>query len=141
MCSAVILGLKETEERYYMLVKDSKRYQEASMNCRWRGGNLVMPKTSHTNQLMAEYISQAGLTRVYIGVEVQNRDSVSGATLTHTFSHTGIVGWIKLQVSKTDSSQAAGVPPVFVFRPVGAVTFTQTPPARRPFPPGVLRWS
>lgn len=88
MCSAVILGLKETEERYYMLVKDSKRYNEASMNCRWRGGNLVMPKTSHTNQLMADYISQAGLTRVYIGVEAQNKDSVSGATLTHTFLHT-----------------------------------------------------
>lgn len=87
MCSAVILGLKETEERYYLLVKESKRYQEASMNCRLRGGSLAMPKTSHANQLMAEYIRQTGLTRVYIGVQAQSRDSVS--VHTHTNARTG----------------------------------------------------
>lgn len=86
MCSAVILGLKETEETYYLLVKEPKRYQEASINCRLRGGNLAMPKTSHTNQLLAEYISQAGLTGVYIGVQAQIRDSVS--VFVHTHSHT-----------------------------------------------------
>lgn len=84
MCSAVILGLKETEEAYYLLVKEHKRYLEASMNCRLRGGNMAMPRTSHTNQLLAEYISHAGLKRVYIGVQAQSRDSVS----VHTHSHT-----------------------------------------------------
>ncbi|XP_033958750.1 collectin-10 isoform X2 [Pseudochaenichthys georgianus] len=56
----VILGLKETEERYYLLVKESKRFGEASMNCKLRGGTLAMPKTSETNQLMAEYDGTSG---------------------------------------------------------------------------------
>lgn len=84
MCSAVVFGLKETEERYYLLVKESKRYQEASVNCELRGGSLAMPKTSQANQLMAEYVSQAGLARVFIGVQAQSRDSVSVPTMTHT---------------------------------------------------------
>ncbi|XP_056300887.1 collectin-10 isoform X1 [Pseudoliparis swirei] len=71
----VILGLKETEERYYLLVKEPKRFREASMNCRLRGGTLAMPKTSNTNHLMADYISQAGLTRAYIGVLSQSKDT------------------------------------------------------------------
>uniref|UniRef100_A0A7N8Y2U2 C-type lectin domain-containing protein n=1 Tax=Mastacembelus armatus TaxID=205130 RepID=A0A7N8Y2U2_9TELE len=74
----VILGLKETEERYYLLVKEPKKFREASVNCKLRGGTLAMPKTSNTNQLMADYVSQAGLTRVYIGVQAQNTDKVSG---------------------------------------------------------------
>lgn len=86
MCSAVILGLKETEETYYLLVKEPKTYREASVNCRLRGGNMAMPKTSHINQLLAEYVRQAGLTRVYIGVQAQSRDSVSISS--HTHSHT-----------------------------------------------------
>ncbi|KAM8871029.1 collectin-10 isoform 2-T2 [Spinachia spinachia] len=72
---SVILGLKETEESYYLLVKESKRFQEASMNCKLRGGTLAMPKTSHTNHLMANYVIQAGLTRVYIGVLAQSKDT------------------------------------------------------------------
>uniref|UniRef100_A0A8C2X307 Collectin subfamily member 10 n=1 Tax=Cyclopterus lumpus TaxID=8103 RepID=A0A8C2X307_CYCLU len=73
----VILGLKETEERYYLLVKEPKRFREASMNCKLRGGTLAMPKTSNTNHLMADYVSQAGLTRAYIGVLAQSKDTVS----------------------------------------------------------------
>uniref|UniRef100_A0A3B5KAZ9 C-type lectin domain-containing protein n=2 Tax=Takifugu rubripes TaxID=31033 RepID=A0A3B5KAZ9_TAKRU len=76
----VIFGLKETEESYYLLVKESKRYQEASVNCGLRGGSLAMPKTNHTNQLMAEYVSQAGLARVFIGVQAQSRDSAEGSS-------------------------------------------------------------
>ncbi|XP_029307945.1 collectin-10 [Cottoperca gobio] len=71
----VILGLKETEERYYLLVKESKRFGEATMNCKLRGGTLAMPKTSNANRLMADYVSQAGLTRVYIGVQAQSKDT------------------------------------------------------------------
>ncbi|CAB1442655.1 unnamed protein product [Pleuronectes platessa] len=71
----VILGLKETEERYYLLVKEPKRFREASMNCKLRGGSLAMPKTTDTNRLMADYVSRAGLTRVYIGVQAQSKDT------------------------------------------------------------------
>lgn len=70
----VLLGLRETEERYYLLVKEPKRFKEASINCKLRGGTLAMPKTSNINGLMAEYISQAGLTGVYIGVQAQSMD-------------------------------------------------------------------
>lgn len=86
ICSAVILGLKETQETYYLLVRESKRYREASLSCRLRGGNLAMPRTRDTNQLLAEYVTQAGLTGVYIGVQAQSRDSVSVSE--HTHSHT-----------------------------------------------------
>ncbi|KAK7887210.1 hypothetical protein WMY93_026831 [Mugilogobius chulae] len=68
----VLLGLRETEENYYLLVKEAKMFQEASMNCRLRGGFLAMPKTANTNQILAEYISQAGLTRVYVGVKANS---------------------------------------------------------------------
>ncbi|KAK5601763.1 hypothetical protein CRENBAI_020761 [Crenichthys baileyi] len=70
----VVLGLKEAEERYYLLVKESKKFREASMNCKLRGGTLAMPKTSSINSLMADYISQAGLTRAYVGVQAQRKD-------------------------------------------------------------------
>ncbi|XP_068614801.1 collectin-10 [Brachionichthys hirsutus] len=71
----VILGLKETEETYYLLVKESERFREASMNCKLRGGALAMPKVSSTNRLLADYVSQAGLTRVYIGLLAQSLDT------------------------------------------------------------------
>uniref|UniRef100_A0A665T3X1 Collectin subfamily member 10 n=1 Tax=Echeneis naucrates TaxID=173247 RepID=A0A665T3X1_ECHNA len=80
----VILGLRETEERYYLLVKEPKRFREASMNCKLRGGNLAMPKTTNTNRLMADYVSQTGLTKIYIGVHAQSIDRVSGPQKTPT---------------------------------------------------------
>lgn len=70
----VLLGLRETEERYYLLVKEPKRFKDASINCKLRGGTLAMPKTSNINSLMADYISQAGLTGVFIGVQAQSTD-------------------------------------------------------------------
>lgn len=36
-----------------------------------------MPKTSNSNRLVADYVSQAGLTKVYIGVQAQSKDMVS----------------------------------------------------------------
>ncbi|PWA33579.1 hypothetical protein CCH79_00007493 [Gambusia affinis] len=69
----VVLGLKETEDRYYLLVKEPKKFREASMNCKLRGGTLAMPKTIDINRFMADYISQAGLTRVYVGVQAQSK--------------------------------------------------------------------
>ncbi|KAF3691712.1 Collectin-10 Precursor [Channa argus] len=91
----VILGLKETEERYYLLVKEPKRFKEASMNCKLRGGTLAMPKTSSTNRLMADYVSQAGLTRVYIGVHAQSKETNGTSTYVYLDSSSlqGFAGW------------------------------------------------
>lgn len=36
-----------------------------------------MPKSTNINRLMADYVSQAGLTRVYIGVQTQTKGMVS----------------------------------------------------------------
>ncbi|XP_037129553.1 collectin-10 [Syngnathus acus] len=70
----IMLGLTESDEHYYLLVKESKRFKEASMNCKLRGGILAMPNNSNSNRLIADYVSQAGLTRVYIGVQPNNTD-------------------------------------------------------------------
>lgn len=72
------MGLRETEEMYYFLVREAKTFREASVNCKVRGGSLAMPKTSTSNHLMADYVNQAGLTRVYVGViQDPNRNTVS----------------------------------------------------------------
>lgn len=49
-----------------------------------------MPKTSNTNRLMADYVSQAGLTRVYIGVQAHSKDTVSICMRVHTHTATGV---------------------------------------------------
>ncbi|KAL0963368.1 hypothetical protein UPYG_G00305450 [Umbra pygmaea] len=65
----VILGIKETEEKLYLVVKEARRYREALLNCKQRGGMLAMPKSPDTNLLIAGYIAQAGLTHVFIGLQ------------------------------------------------------------------------
>ncbi|KAI4874002.1 hypothetical protein NFI96_032075 [Prochilodus magdalenae] len=66
---AVILGIKEMEEKFYLLVKEARRYRDALMNCRLRGGTLAMPKSMDTNKLLTGYVSEAGLTHVFIGLQ------------------------------------------------------------------------
>ncbi|CAL8289589.1 unnamed protein product [Merluccius merluccius] len=68
----VLLGLRETEERYYLLVKEPRRFREAMVNCKLRGGTLAMPKTRDSNRLLADYVSHAGLTGVFIGLQTQS---------------------------------------------------------------------
>ncbi|XP_031676374.1 collectin-10 [Oncorhynchus kisutch] len=65
----VILGIKETEEKFYLIVKEARKYREALINCKLRGGMLAMPKTTDTNTLIADYVTQAGLTQVFIGLQ------------------------------------------------------------------------
>lgn len=36
------------------------------MNCKLRGGSLAAPETEDTNSLIAKYVTQAGLTHVFI---------------------------------------------------------------------------
>ncbi|XP_053743896.1 collectin-10 [Synchiropus splendidus] len=90
---SVILGLRETEERYYLLVKEPKRFGEASLSCQLRGGSLAMPKTLNSNRLMADYISQAGLTRVHIGVQTQTQNGSQSLIFVDSSSLSGFPSW------------------------------------------------
>uniref|UniRef100_G1NMH6 C-type lectin domain-containing protein n=1 Tax=Meleagris gallopavo TaxID=9103 RepID=G1NMH6_MELGA len=66
ICEA-ILGCT-VNNKIYLLVKEEKRYKEAQLYCHGRGGTLSMPKDENANNLIASYINQAGLTRVFIGI-------------------------------------------------------------------------
>ncbi|KAM8966546.1 collectin-10 [Pelodytes ibericus] len=64
----VIAGIRETEEKFYYIVKEERSYRDALTQCRIRGGTLAMPKDQVTNSLIADYISKTGLFRVFIGI-------------------------------------------------------------------------
>ncbi|XP_042632059.1 collectin-10 [Cyprinus carpio] len=66
----VVLGIRETEKMFYLLVTEARRYQESLLNCKLRGGSLAMPRTTETNTLLADYIREADLTHVFIGLQV-----------------------------------------------------------------------
>ncbi|ETE73743.1 Collectin-11, partial [Ophiophagus hannah] len=63
-----VAGVRETDNKTYLLVKEQKRYVDAQLYCQGRGGTLSMPKDEATNNLIASYINQAGLSRVFIGI-------------------------------------------------------------------------
>ncbi|XP_014325110.1 collectin-11 isoform X1 [Xiphophorus maculatus] len=65
---AAVAGIKETDSKVYLLVKEEKRYADAEAYCQARGGHLAMPKDDGANAAIAGYITEAGLSRVYIGV-------------------------------------------------------------------------
>ncbi|XP_028841737.1 collectin-10 [Denticeps clupeoides] len=75
----VVLGIKETEEKLYLLVREPRTFQQALVNCRKRGGVLAMPKSPDTNSLLAAYISQAGLARVFVGLQTVEQEGVGVA--------------------------------------------------------------
>nr|XP_033785945.1 collectin-10 [Geotrypetes seraphini] len=64
----VIAGIRETDEKYYYIVKEERSYRDALTHCRIRGGTLAMPKDDAANSLIANYVSKAGLFRVFIGI-------------------------------------------------------------------------
>ncbi|KAG2468633.1 COL11 protein, partial [Polypterus senegalus] len=70
----VVAGVRETDSKIYMLVKEEKRYIDAEAYCQGRGGHLSMPKDEASNGIIASYISQAGLTRVFIGINDMDRE-------------------------------------------------------------------
>lgn len=72
----VITGLKETEERYYLLVRESRSFREAAASCQLRGGSLATPTTSSNNRLMAACINEASLSAVFIGLQASGSDLV-----------------------------------------------------------------
>ncbi|XP_070427882.1 collectin-11 isoform X3 [Equus przewalskii] len=71
---AAVAGVRETENKIYLLVKEEKRYVDAQLSCQGRGGTLSMPKDETANGLMAAYIAQAGLARVFIGINDLERE-------------------------------------------------------------------
>uniref|UniRef100_A0A8D1WKU1 Collectin-11 n=1 Tax=Sus scrofa TaxID=9823 RepID=A0A8D1WKU1_PIG len=71
---AAVAGVRETEQKVYLLVKEEKRYVDAQLACQGRGGTLGMPKDEAANGLLAAYIAQAGLARVFIGINDLERE-------------------------------------------------------------------
>ncbi|XP_036398561.1 collectin-11 isoform X2 [Megalops cyprinoides] len=71
---AAVAGLKETDSKVYLLVKEEKRYLDAELYCQGRGGHLAMPKDEGANAAVAAYITQAGLSRVFIGINDLDRE-------------------------------------------------------------------
>lgn len=71
---AAVAGVRETEHKLYLLVKEERRYADAQLACQRRGGTLSMPKDEAANGLMAAYIAQAGLARVFIGINDLERE-------------------------------------------------------------------
>ncbi|XP_035530254.1 collectin-11 isoform X1 [Morone saxatilis] len=71
-----VAGIKETDSKVYLLVKEEKRYSDAEVYCQTRGGHLAMPKDEGANAAIAGYITEAGLNRVYIGIHDLHREGV-----------------------------------------------------------------
>lgn len=66
----MVLGIRETENKFYLLVTEARRYEDSLLNCKLRGGSLAMPRSTETNTLLANYIREADLTHVFIGLQV-----------------------------------------------------------------------
>ncbi|XP_062934834.1 collectin-11 isoform X3 [Cynocephalus volans] len=69
-----VAGVRESESKVYLLVKEEKRYADAQRACQGRGGTLGMPKDEAANGLMAAYLAQAGLARAFIGIDDLERE-------------------------------------------------------------------
>ncbi|XP_047467373.1 collectin-11 isoform X2 [Mugil cephalus] len=69
-----VAGIKETDSKVYLLVKEEKRYTDAEAYCQTRGGHLAMPKDEGANAAIAGYITEAGLNRVYVGINDLERE-------------------------------------------------------------------
>lgn len=104
----VIAGLKETEERYYLLVKESRSFREAAASCQLRGGSLATPTTSSNNRLMAACISEAGLSAAFIGLQASgsNLGASSGHVDDHATRLQGFSAWSSPEVDLRISPSA-----------------------------------
>ncbi|XP_028995519.1 collectin-11 isoform X2 [Betta splendens] len=91
-----VAGIKETDSKVYVLVKEEKRYSDAEAYCQTRGGHLVMPKDEGANAAVAGYITEAGLSRVYIGI--------------HDLDHEGVFTYVDRSPMTTFSKWRKGEP-------------------------------
>ncbi|XP_041942633.1 collectin-10 [Alosa sapidissima] len=105
----VILGIMETEEKLYLIVKEARKYQEALVNCNLRGGTLAMPKTENTNSALAGYVNRAGLTRVFIGLQTSEQPDQGTAVYTDQSPVQNYTAWAEgePQGAATNSSCVA----------------------------------
>lgn len=69
-----VAGVRETDAKLYLLVKEERAYLDAQRACQARGGALAMPRDEATNGLLAAYVAQAGLARVFIGLSDLDRE-------------------------------------------------------------------
>ncbi|XP_076834456.1 collectin-11 isoform X2 [Brachyhypopomus gauderio] len=69
-----VAGVKETESKVYLLVKEERRYRDAELSCQRKGGHLAMPRDAAANRAIAGYVADAGLSRVYIGINDLDRE-------------------------------------------------------------------
>ncbi|XP_059908500.1 collectin-11 isoform X2 [Gadus macrocephalus] len=69
-----VAGIKETDTKVYLLVKEERSFAEAEAFCQARGGHLAMPRDPTANALLAAYLSEAGLARAYIGLQDAERE-------------------------------------------------------------------
>lgn len=78
----MILGVKETEQKFYLLVKEERKHSDAQLNCRLRGGTLALADSKNISTLLGSYISEASLTHVLVGIggepEHRGNATVSG---------------------------------------------------------------
>lgn len=93
---AAVAGIKETDSKVYLLVKEEKRYSDAEVYCQTRGGHLAMPKDEGANTAIAGYIAEAGLSRVYIGI--------------HDMDHEGVFSYVDRSPMTTFSKWRKGEP-------------------------------
>ncbi|KAL7380494.1 hypothetical protein ABVT39_018832 [Epinephelus coioides] len=91
-----VAGIKETDSKIYLLVKEEKRYSDAEAYCQTRGGHLAMPKDEGANAAIAGYITEAGLNRVYIGI--------------NDLQHEGVFTYVDLSPMTTFSKWRKGEP-------------------------------
>lgn len=86
----VILGVKETEQKFYLLVKEERKHGDAQLNCRLRGGTLALAEHQNISTLLGSYISEAGLTHVLVRTagepEHGGNTTVSGGRCTQVTS-------------------------------------------------------
>lgn len=127
----VITGLKETEERYYLLVKESRSFSEAAVSCQLRGGSLATPTTSSNNRLMAACINEAGLSAVFIGLQAPGRDLVRETVRHRLLINDSIPSSLWLTFASMSF--------FFHIRWHQAATWTPTPAACRASPLGAQR--
>nr|XP_020446750.1 collectin-11 isoform X2 [Monopterus albus] len=91
-----VAGIKETDSKVYLLVKEEKRYSDAEAYCQARGGHLAMPKDEGANTAVAGCIAEAGLSRVYIGI--------------HDLDHEGVFTYVDRSPMTTFSKWRRGEP-------------------------------
>lgn len=65
----VVLGIRETENMFYLLVTEARTYQQSLLNCKLRGGTLAMSRTEEKNNLLANFIREADLNHVFIRLQ------------------------------------------------------------------------